>query len=336
MSRIKILYPDWYSLKKLALCVSDGFRNIGFDVINDRYTVNAVKCAQEPLLYITGGLKEYQFMRVCAMYHKRGALWVDILEDKPPIGYVNYQHRFRENGGKFICTTKLEHDRLTCRGLIVDAVVPRCVPDKVFDYNWHGEKRSVISVGNPDVRKEAILFKWANLPAEFKRASRKGHEYLVKFAEKNPDWHVTLISHLDQLKKICDKVDFPNLEIVETGTLTDEQVYSYMANSGLYCHPCRVEPFGLVIVEAEAIGLPTCYTNLPQQGDIGAGVLIPFIENYRFLSGVTLATIDYNEVEKAIFKTYAMSNELSPICRQNAQRFKVSVIVKKLQEVIEI
>jgi len=336
MNDIRIIYPDWYSLKKLALYVADEFKRIGFCVSTMKYNVNAVKYAQEPILHITGGLKEYPFMRLCSTYHKKGALWVDILEDKPPIGYLNYQRRFRENGGKFICTTKLEHDRLTDHGLIVDAVVPRCVPDKVFDYNWQGTKQSVISVGNPDVRKEAILFKWANLPVEFKKASRKGHEYLVKFAEKNPDWHVRLISHLDQLKKICDKVDFPNLEIVETGTLTDEQVYSYMANSGVYCHPCRVEPFGLVIAEAEAIGVPTCYTNLPQQGDIGGGVLIPFIENYRFLSGVTLATIDYEEVEKAIFKTYAMSNELSPICRQNAQRFRVSVIVQKLKEVIGI
>lgn len=334
MNKIKILFPEWYSLQKLAEWVSDEFRVKGFDVIIERFTPNAVKHAQEPLLLITGGLKQYSFMRLCDFYNKKGTIWVDILEDKKPVGYATFQRGFRNKGGKFICTTTLEKDRLESGGVIIDAVIPRCVQDKVFDYMWQGKKKTVISVGNPDVRKEAIVFKWAHLPDEFKRASRKGHEYLVKFAVNNPDWKVNLVSHRDQLKKICDSIELSNLNILETGTVIEHDLFTAMANSGVYAHPCRVEPFGMVIVEAQAIGVPTCFTDLPQQNDIGGGIQIPFIDNYRFPSGVTLATIDYNEVEKGIYKTYAMAEELSKLGRDNAQRFRVSNIVNRLMEVM--
>ncbi|GAI70449.1 unnamed protein product, partial [marine sediment metagenome] len=153
----------------------------GYEVIVETNSINAVKRANEVMLLITGGLQESRFMRLCGMYNKTGHFWVDILQDKSPIKYKAFQGGMRRNGGKFISTTQIERKRLEAGGVIVDAVIPRCIPDRVFDYQWDGKKRTVMSIGNPDFRREAVVFKWADIPEELKKATRKGHEYLVKF-----------------------------------------------------------------------------------------------------------------------------------------------------------
>jgi glycosyltransferase involved in cell wall biosynthesis len=247
-----------------------------------------------------------------------------------------YQRDFKKYGGKFICTTSVEHDRLTASGVVVDAVIPRCIPDSVFEYIWSGTDKSVIAIGNPDVRKESKIFSWASVPKELENCSRKGHEYLVRFAQNNPDWKVTLVSHVGQLKRLCQRVDFANLTIYETESLEENELYTLMANTGVFCHPARIEPFGMVIVEAQAIGIPTCYTDLVQQKDIGCGIPIPTTDIVMFPSGISLAMIDYREVEKAIFTAHNVGDTMSPVLRSNAERFKTSVVVEQLMKVIGI
>lgn len=334
--RIKILYPEWYSLKKLAGWVAEEFKRKGYEVIVETNGVNAVKRANEVMLLITGGLQESKFMRLCGQYNKVGHFWVDILQDRSPIQYKAFQGGMRRNGGKFISTTQIERKRLEAGGVIVDAVIPRCIPDVAFDYQWNGKNKTVMTIGNPDFRSEASVFRWADIPVELKKATRKGHEYLVKFAENNPDWKVCLVSHKGQLEKIQDVSEISNLEILETGTLAEKDLYTLLSNTGVYCHPARIEPFGMAIVEAEAMGVPTCFTGLVQQKDIGGGIEIPYRDTVKFPGGVILALIDYKEVEKAIFETYARSEELSQRGKENAKRFKTSVIVDRLLKVMGI
>lgn len=84
------------------------------------------------------------------------------------------------------------------------------------------------------------------------------------------------------------------------------------------------------------MGVPTCFTGLVQQKDIGGGIEIPYRDTVKFPGGVILALIDYKEVEKAIFETYARSEELSQRGKENAKRFKTSVIVDRLLKVMGI
>ena len=47
------------------------------------------------------------------------------------------------------------------------------------------------------------------------------------------------------------------------------------------------------------------------------------------------AIIRYEEVEKAIYKTYEHAEAVSEYGRENAKRFKASVVAKALVELIE-
>lgn len=334
-TKITILYRKWYSFHKLASWIAEYLTDKGFDVPIKEFSVGSLKSSYDPFLFITGGGVDSQFMRLCDAYQKKGAIWIDVFFHTKHSGFVAFQKGFRHRGGRLICTSDYDRHKLEANNVVVDAVIPRCIPDRTFDYTWQGKKKTLITVGVPDLRKEAAIFKWSHPPDELKKASRKGHEYLVKFAENNPDWIVTLVSRREQLKKICGNINLSNLNILESGSLSEYDLYTMIANSGVYAHPCRYEPFGLGIVEAQAIGVPTCFTALPQQTEIGGGIMIPFKENYRFPSGISLAIIDYVEVEKAIYKCYDMADSVSAMCRENAQKFRVSNIVKKLIEVTE-
>ena len=69
--------------------------------------------------------------------------------------------------------------------------------------------------------------------------------------------------------------------------------------------------------------------------EVGGGIEIPYRKVVEFPDRFRLAIIDYEEVRDAIFRTHTLGDQLSKYGRENAQRFRASVIAKQLVEVLE-
>ena len=80
---------------------------------------------------------------------------------------------------------------------------------------------------------------------------RKGGPDLVEafggVLQKHPDAHLTIVG-------CTPKVELPNVRVV--GKLPLAEVAPYYQRASIFCLPTRLEPFGIVFVEAMAYGLP--------------------------------------------------------------------------------
>jgi glycosyltransferase involved in cell wall biosynthesis len=97
---------------------------------------------------------------------------------------------------------------------------------------------------------------------------RKGGPDLVEafkgVLEKHPDAHLTIVG-------CSPKVELQNVQIV--GKLPLDEVAPYYERAGIFCLPTRLEPFGIVFVEAMAYGLPLVAPN--------TGAVPDFLEDGR-------------------------------------------------------
>ena len=158
---------------------------------------------------------------------------------------------------------------------------------------------------------------------------------VIKFAEENPDWDVVLVTEVKALEKACSIPEADNLTVMNAGDFSEEEKIEMFVDAGVFCFPTRQDSQGLVLCEAQAMGVPTCYTGLPQQQEVGGGVEIPYKSIETFPDGMRLAIIDYKDVEASIYKTYEHAEFISEYGRENAKRFRASVVAKALVELLE-
>src|SRR6185295_5439751 len=79
---------------------------------------------------------------------------------------------------------------------------------------------------------------------------------------------------------LTEKIKDQQLEDVITFHGTVDDVFHFLSNSHVYVHPATYEPFGLVIVEAMATGLPVvCLDAKGNRGIVDDGVNGFMIEN---------------------------------------------------------
>lgn len=87
---------------------------------------------------------------------------------------------------------------------------------------------------------------------------RKGGPDLIKafkkVLEKHPDATLTIVGAKPDIKNL------PNCIII--GKVPPEQVSQYFESASVFCMPTRVEPFGIVFLEAMQAGLPIIGTNV--------------------------------------------------------------------------
>jgi glycosyltransferase involved in cell wall biosynthesis len=86
---------------------------------------------------------------------------------------------------------------------------------------------------------------------------RKGGPELVKaflhLLEVHPDAHLTIVG-------CSPKIKIPNCHVI--GQIPLEQVNYYYENASVFCLPTKLEPFGIVFLEAFAHGLPVVTTEI--------------------------------------------------------------------------
>lgn len=335
MDKISILSQKFYSFLKVQEWIAKALSDMGYEVVCDIYHPAKLKWVDAPIIFITGEGGLASFVRLCAMQRKKGIAWIDFFVTKKFTGVRAWQNKFRACGGRIVPIGEFERKWLESQGIITDAKIPRCIPDELFKHKWKGKKRKVLSWGFANLMKEYKWWKHLGVSEELKNVTRKGHELLVKFAEENPEWEVMLVTEVEALKKVCSIPEADNLTVVDAGNFTEEEKIEIFVDAGVFCFPTRQDSQGLVLCEAQAMGVPTCYTGLPQQQEVGGGVEIPYERVEEFPDGMRLAIIRYEEVEKAIYKTYEHAEAVSEYGRENAKRFKASVVAKALVELIE-
>ena len=333
--RIKVWSLNFYSFLKLQEWIVDALNNMGHEASGGVYHRSAVRKTDEPMIFITEENMIDNFVRLCDMFKKKGLAWIDFFVYRKFAGVKMWQDGFRANGGKIVPIGEFEKGYLEKGGVIVDAKIPRPISDDTFKWTWKGSKKRVLSWGFAHRMKEYQWYKHFGCPIELKNVTRKGHELLVEFAEDNPDWEVCLVTQRKALESAISIPKLSNLEIIEAGNIPESEKWDMMANAGVFCFPTRQDSQGTTQIEAEAIGVPTCYTALSQQVEVGGGIEIPYRKVVEFPDRFRLAIIDYEEVRDAIFRTHALGDQLSKYGRENAQRFRASVIAKQLVEVLE-
>lgn len=332
--KIKVLSLGFYSFIKQQERLIEALNALGHEATGDAYIPSIIKKIDEPMVFVSEEQGIDSFVRLCGYHHKKGLVWIDFFVTKGFHAVKMWQDTFRRWGGKIVPIGEFEKEHLEMVKVKTDGIIPRCIPDNLFEYHWKGAKKRVLGVGFAHFMKEYNWYKKFGAPIELKDVTRKGHEFLVQFAEKNPDWEVCLLTERKALEKAIKIPELSNLEIHETGGFTEEEYREFFLNAGLFCFPTRCDSQGLVLSEAQAMGVPTCYTRAPQQLEIGGGVEIPYKKIVKFPDKFRLAIIDYKDVEEAIYKTYALSSHLSERGIENAQRYRASVVAKQLVEVL--
>ena len=335
MDKISILSLNFYSFLKQQEWIAKALSDMGYEVFCDLYHPAKLKWVQPPIIFITEERGIDSFVRLCAMQRKKGIAWIDFFVTRRFHGLKWWQHKFRSHGGRIVPIGEFERMWLESQGVITDAKIPRCIPDELFRHRWKGRKRKVLSWGFAHYMEEYERWKHLGVSEELKNVTRKGHELLVKFAVENPEWEVMLVTEVKALEKACSIPQADNLTVVDAGNFTEEEKIEMFVDAGVFCFPTRQDSQGLVLCEAQAMGVPTCYTRLPQQLEVGGGVEIPYKSIETFPDGMRLAIIDYKDVEASIYKTYEHAEFISEYGRENAKRFRASVVAKALVELLE-
>jgi len=333
--KITLLSCNFYSFLKVQEWTAKALSDMGYEVVCDIYHPAKMRKVEAPIIFITEEAMLPSFVRLCALQRKKGIAWIDFFVTKNFTGVRVWQHKFRSHGGRIVPIGEFERVWLESQGIITDAKIPRCVSDELFKHKWKGKKKKVLSWGFANLMKEYQWWKHLGASEELKNVTRKGHELLVKFAEENPDWDVVLVTEVEVLKKICSEPQADNLTMLNAGDFSEEEKIEMFVDAGVFCFPTRQDSQGLVLCEAQAMGVPTCYTRLPQQLEVGGGVEIPYKSIETFPDGMRLAIIDYKDVEASIYKTYEHAELISEYGRENAKRFRASVVAKALADLIE-
>ena len=126
-----------------------------------------------------------------------------------------------------------------------------CEPDKVVCvYAGSNAEFNNLTLENKRYNNKNILF----VGVAWKR---KGGPNLVEafkiVLKAHPDARLTIVGS-------SPKVNLPNCQVV--GRISVEEVYKYYENASIFCLPTRLEPFGIVLIEALMQKLPVVATNI--------------------------------------------------------------------------
>jgi glycosyltransferase involved in cell wall biosynthesis len=203
---------------------------------------------------------------------------------------------------------------------LANLYTPNYSRDKLYSAAWHAlEKetyrhasvtftrsshirRSLLEQYEIPAEKSAVVYAGSNIPIrdvdldakDYTRKEilfvgvtweRKGGPDLVRafqsVLEKHPDARLTIVG-------CTPKVDLPNVWVV--GKLPLAEVAPYYRRASIFCLPTRLEPFGIVFVEAMAYGLPLVAPN--------TGAVPDFLEDGR--NGCILAPGDIPALTAAL------------------------------------
>jgi glycosyltransferase involved in cell wall biosynthesis len=127
----------------------------------------------------------------------------------------------------------------------------KCPPQKVV-HVYAGCNTNIVpgKMKNDDYSNKNILFIGVDW-------YRKGGPDLIKA------FQIVLTQHPDAILTIAGcspKIDIPNCEVA--GYVPIDQIHSYFRKASIFCMPTKIEPFGIVYIEAMAYLLPVVGTDV--------------------------------------------------------------------------
>ena len=162
--------------------------------------------------------------------------------------------------------------------------------------------------------------------------AKKNHLFLIEVAKelknKKIDFEITILGDGPLMKKLKEAIKNEHLEnyIILKGNVGD--IPNYLNNADIYLHPATYEPFGLVILEAMASGLPVICLN--GKGNVGLNV-----------EGKTGFMIDPPDAEKFADKIlYLINNpddysKISEYCVNFSKDYDIENYCKKLVDLYQ-
>lgn len=155
----------------------------------------------------------------------------------------------------------------------------QCEPQKVI-CAYAGSNAQILESRLDDRRYER-----KNILFVGKDWERKGGPELIEAFKivltTHPDAHLTIVGCSPQ-------VNIPNCQVV--GPIPLEQIHQYYINASVFCLPTRLEPFGVVFVEAQSYKLPVVATSI--------GAIPDFVINQQ--NGYLVMPNDIGALAKAL------------------------------------
>jgi len=159
--------------------------------------------------------------------------------------------KYYRNVTKIVVTTKAQRNHLFQHGIAPERI--RLIP------NFSSIKPTLVKK-NPN--KEPGLFKIVSLGRFVKK---KGFDNLLRaisFLKARPNWHVSLSLGGDgpecfSLRQLAEELDMSQ-QVEFCGWV--ENIQQFLADADLFVLPSRDEPFGIVVLEAMASGVPILAT----------------------------------------------------------------------------
>jgi len=150
--------------------------------------------------------------------------------------------------------------------------------------------------------------------------------YLIKI--QKPDIKCIIIGNGPEETKLKNLAEELNLadNIKFVGFLDQRQVYSYMKSSKIFVLPSTREGFGMVVIEANACGIPVITID---HKDNAAKDLIEEGENGY------LCDLDEKEIAKRISNVFenGLDNKTKQVCVDSAGKYDWNHIVNEIERV---
>ncbi len=155
-------------------------------------------------------------------------------------------------------------------------IAPYGVDDEFFGRmreRWRGEKSAVRAQFGIPVGAQVVMFAGVLTPV-------KAVEVLVKAISRLPSVHLLLAGSGKEERALRDVAASSAPGRVHfAGFLNQTQLPKAYAAADVFCLPSRYEPWGLVVNEAIAMGLPVVVTDIcgvaPDVASTGAGLVVP-------------------------------------------------------------
>lgn len=207
---------------------------------------------------------------------------------------------------------------------------------KLWENNLKKINAQIVAINNPspyqniastpDIKNKLVL-------AVGRLADQKGFDLLLAawghVTQKKPDWKLNIVGNGDRKDQLLKQIDELNLNEVVSIIPTTNNIEQYYKKASIYCLSSRFEGFPMVLLEAQAYGLPIVAFDC----DTGPAELIEDND-----TGYLVAPLNINELANKLnnmmnINDYAYK-KMSHKAKENSNRYRVDNIVTQWEPLI--
>lgn len=167
----------------------------------------------------------------------------------------------------------------------------------------------------------------------------KGYDLLIKVFEKftvtHPDWRFKILGDGPLKNEIIESIEKTGFkERIEILPPSD-QIYDHFLEASIYLMPSRVEPFGMVLLEAQACGLPVVAFNCPTGP---AEIITNFTDGCNNADGFLIHPFDLDEMNSKLHELCTnpeLRKSLGHNGHENVKRFAPEAIYQKWDQLFD-